>query len=517
MNRILYPLLVLVTLLLALGQPTHGAEWNPTASDVRANTAGGTDALLNHTSAGLANTAFGYYALKNSTGYYNTASGAFALYLNTTGDFNTASGYDALLYNTTGSYNTASGAFALYLNTTGNYNTASGYSALSNNTTGAANTASGHEALRNNTTGWANTVSGYRALYSNTTGAANTASGATALFSNTTGSSNTASGVGALYYNTTGSYNTASGGDALYSNTTGSYNTASGYYALKSNTTGYGNTASGYGALYKNTTGGSNTSLGRNTLYYNTTGHSNTASGYYALNKNTTGVQNTAFGRDALKNSTTGSNNLGLGMGAGSLLTSGGGNIYLGHPGTATESNTLRLGNTQTRAFVAGVKGKAVTGSAVYITSNGQLGVQVSSARYKQDIAPLGQLSEPLHQLRPVAFHYKQDPQGPLQYGLLAEEVAMVYPELVTRDTQGEVEGVRYEALIPLLLNEVQLQRRQLSQQAEQFDTVLQQLAELRAQNESLRAAVGRLQEGERAQAATQVVAVAQPLPSDSR
>jgi len=116
-----------------------------------------------------------------------------------------------------------------------------------------------------------------------------------------------------------------------------------------------------------------------------------------------------------------------------------------------------------------------------------------------------------------VTFHYKQDPQGPLQYGLLAEEVAMVYPELVTRDAQGEVEGVRYEALIPLLLNEVQIQRRQLCQQAEQFDAVLQQLAELRAQNESLQAAVGRLQEGERAQAATQVVAVAQPFPLDAQ
>ena len=164
------------------------------------------------------------------------------------------------------------------------------------------------------------------------------------------------------------------------------------------------------------------------------------------------------------------------------------------------ESNTMRLGSPfhQTQTFVAGVADTPVTGSTVFITPNGQLGVQVSSARYKQDIAPLGQLSEPLHQLRPVTFHYRQEPQGPRQYGLIAEEVATVYPELVTRDTHGEVQGVRYEALIPLLLNELQHQHRQLSTQADQIDTqarqmsaVFEQLAELQSAERELTGGAG--------------------------
>ena len=198
----------------------------------------------------------------------------------------------------------------------------------------------------------------------------------------------------------------------LRSNTTGSANTASGTNALRSNTTGNNNIASGYAALYLNTTGGGNTASGTNALRSNTTGNYNTASGFNALYSNTTGNYNTAFGYQALQSTTTGTNNIAIGWQAGVFLKNGRGNIYLGHPGVATESSTLRLGNSQTRAFVAGVKGTPVTGSAVFITSAGQLGVQVSSARYKRDIAPLAQRSESLYQLRPVTFHYKHEPQG---------------------------------------------------------------------------------------------------------
>jgi hypothetical protein len=176
------------------------------------------------------------------------------------------------------------------------------------------------------------------------------------------------------------------------------------------------------------------------------------------------------------------------------MLTTGSNNIYVGHSGVASESATLRLGNVQTRAFIKGVFGTAMSGNTVLINSAGQLGVLVSSARYKQDIEPLAAQSAKVQELRPVRFHYKSEPSGPVQYGLIAEEVAQVYPELVTRDADGEIEGVRYEALTPLLLKEVQGQHQQLTAQAQQLQMVSQQVAELKAQNDSLRAVVEQLQ-----------------------
>src|SRR5262249_41215641 len=138
----------------------------------------------------------------------------------------------------------------------------------------------------------------------------------------------------------------------------------------------------------------------------------------------------------------------------------------------STESNTMRLGQTQTATFVAGIFGKPVTGATVFVTSTGQLGTQLSSARYKRDIHPLGEQSQKLHQLRPVSFRYKQDPQRVQQYGLVAEEVAEVYPELVLKGETGEIEGVQYQGLIPLLVNEVQQQQRMLDQQSQELATV---------------------------------------------
>jgi hypothetical protein len=224
------------------------------------------------------------------------------------------------------------------------------------------------------------------------------------------------------------------------------------------------------------------------------------ASGTGALFANATGSLNTASGFQALLALTAGHRNTALGWGAGNLLTSGSNNIYLGHPGVASESGTLRLGNVQTRAFIKGVFGTAISGNTVLINSAGQLGVLLSSARYKQDIAPLAlQESAKVQQLRPVTFHYKTEANGPLQYGLIAEEVAQVYPELVTRDADGVIEGVRYEALTPLLLKEVQGQHHQIATQAQQMQVVLQQvaaqaqqIAELKRQNDTLRAAVER-------------------------
>jgi hypothetical protein len=329
------------------------------------------------------------------------------------------------------------------------------------------NTAGGSGALYSNTIGAYNTASGYYTLYSNTTGGINTAVGAAALYSNTTGIANTAVGLSTLYSNTTGYYNVAVGADVLYNNT------AVGGITLVSNTTGSGNTVVGRGALVTNTTGSGNTVVGA-----------------YVLDLNPTGASNTAVGFEALYTNTTGSGNIAVGSGAGATLTSGDNNIYLGNPGAAIESNTIRLGQVQTRTFIAGITSVPVRGSAILISSTGQLGIQASAARYKHDIQPMGTRSQGLRQLRPVTFRYTQDGQGERQYGLIAEEVAKTYPELVTYGANGEIESVRYQELIPMLLNELQHQQRQLEAQRQQLTVQAQQLAELKAQNERLRAAV---------------------------
>jgi Chaperone of endosialidase len=365
------------------------------------------------------------------------------------------------------------------------HNTAGGSGALSSNTTGSGNTAFGFDALQSNDTGSFNTTSGLNALRRNSTGSDNTASGAEALEFNTTGSGNTATGSQALRGNTTGSNNTASGDVALQFNRAGFNNTASGVAALRANRDGSNNTASGVDALRNNEDGSFNTAYGNATLRDNSTGSGNTASGVVALRDNTTGSDNTAVGFQALQSNTAGDRNTALGHGAGILLTSGSDNIYIRNDGAVSESNTIRLGSPgeQTRTFIAGVFSVPVSGQAVRINSEGQLGVQASSARYKRDIQRMGAHSQGLLQLRPVTFRYKQDRQGEQQYGLIAEEVAEVYPELVTRGASGEIEAVRYEELIPMLLNELQHQQEKLGVQA-------RQLAELKAQNESLRVAL---------------------------
>jgi Chaperone of endosialidase len=324
----------------------------------------------------------------------------------------------------------------------GSHNTACGTGALASSTSGTEDSAFGFDALEHNTGGNLNTASGVSALQSNTTGNDNTASGVYALFNNTTGYDNIASGAYALSSNSTGNGNVASGVDTLFYNTTGNDNTASGVYALLNNTTGYDNIASGAGALY-----------------YNTTGNYNTTSGVLAL-----------------LNNTTGNDNIGLGFNAGKNIVSGSNNIDIGGSGTADESNTIRIGTlgTQQQTFIAGISAAPVTGTVVEVNSNGQLGVAMSSARYKHDIRNIGTASAGLMKLRPVRFRYKNDLSGTLQYGLVAEEVERVYPELVTRGLDGKVQSVRYLEFTALLLNELQQQAHQMQQQTRE----VQQLAE---------------------------------------
>jgi hypothetical protein len=495
---------------------TNALLHNTTGSN---NTATGTNALYSNTSA-QSNTANGFNALySNTTGAWNTASGNSALQSNTTGSNNTASGKNALYSNTTGADNSATGVYALYHNTTGGSNTAGGYQALYSNTTGAANMASGYQALYSNNTGSGNTASGPQALYqntsgifntangdnalySNTTGGYNTANGVTALYSNTTGNDNTASGYQALYSNTTGQYNTASGAWALYYNTTGGSNAASGAWALYNNITGVSNAASGNQALYSNTTGSYNTASGDSTLFYNTTGGNNTACGASALMRNTTGGNNTACGGGALvfnttgqyntatgvgalESATTGSNNTAVGYLAGFNVTTGSNNIDIGNQGTSSDNGAIRIGTagTQTSAFMAGIYGvKTSTNNAVpvLIDSNGNLGTVSSSRRYKEDIQDMGDASSGLMRLRPVTFRYKKpfaDGSQPMQYGLIAEEVAEVYPDLVARSADGQIETVKYQLLDPMLLNEVQRQQTEIRELQERLSKMEAALA----------------------------------------
>jgi len=129
-----------------------------------------------------------------------------------------------------------------------------------------------------------------------------------------------------------------------------------------------------------------------------------------------------------------------------------------------------------------------VTGDAVVVSNSGQLGIVVSSARYKRDVRDMGSSSEALMKLRPVTFRYKDDPSGQREYGLVAEEVARLYPDLVSRDVDGKVVSVHYHELVPMLLNEVQRQAeqvrrqtRQVQQQAEQIQKQAQQIRRLNA------------------------------------
>jgi hypothetical protein len=406
----------------------------------------------------------GYYAAPTDLNG-NTAIGAGTLANNLTGNNNTATGGGALQSNTTGSLNTASGTFALQFNTIGSNNMASGALALQDNTTGSLNTASGASALQNNTTGSNNTASGTFALQFNTTGGGNTANGALALNSNTPGSQNTATGQGALAANLTGGGNTATGQGALSSNTTGGSNTAIGLQALFNNTMGSGNTATGVSALFTNTTGFDNTAIAQDALFQNTTGTNNTAIGFGALGSNTTGSNNTAIGLNALGGNVKGNNNIAIGFEAASGLSGiSNNNIHIGSPGSVGDDGTIRIGTsgTQTSFYVAGVNGVTTTNSAVPVlidTTNGQLGITSSSRRYKEEIQDMGDLSNGLMSLRPVTFRYQKpfaDGSKPTQYGLIAEEVAEVYPDLVAHSADGQIETVKYQVLDSMLLNEVQ-------------------------------------------------------------
>jgi hypothetical protein len=368
------------------------------------------------------------------------------------------------------------------------------------------NTAEGTNALLSRTTGLYNTAIGIYSLLSLTDGNFCTAVGAGALLSNTAGQ-NTATGAGALLSNTTGDSNTANGAFTLFSNTIGLGNTATGFDALFSNTEGAGNTATGYQALYSNTAGGANTANGTLALHGNTTGIVNTASGDGALLNNTGGAGNTANGGSALSSNSTGNNNTALGYNAGFNIT-GSGNVCIGEGvlGDAGVFNTTWIRNIHnTVQPVVGTDPDNVT-----VNSAGRLGRgDVSSQRYKHDIKPMDNASEAILALKPVTFRYNKeyDATQTLAYGLIAEDVAQVYPDLVGRNREGQPESVRYEQINAMLLNEFLKEHRKMEEQQKQIDALTvrlkkqdAQIQKVSAQVKMSRFATGRIRRGGPAQ-----------------
>jgi len=324
-------------------------------------------------------------------------------------------------------------------------------------------TAAGDHALQALTLGVGNTAIGTFSMFSLTTGNFNTAVGAGALDLNTA-DSNTAVGAAALLFNTTGTENTASGTAALENNTTGEVNTANGTFALFSNTIGSGNTAVGATALLNNTGGGGKAS-----------GSANTAVGVNALGANTTGGLNTAVGLNALANNIDGVANAAFGREAGSGVTTADNVICIGASG-ADVDDSCYIGNIHGATIDPG------TGIPVGVDATGKLGTILSSQRFKHDIKPMDKASEAILAFKPVMFHYNRDAKATPQYGLIAEEVAKVNPDLVVRDKSGEILTVRYDQVNAMLLNEFLKEHRRMEEQDKRIEELTAQLKQQAAQ-----------------------------------
>ena len=409
-----------------------------------------------------------------------------------------------------------------------NYTTAEGCNALAGLGAGVGNTGLGWYALFSDSTGSFNTGVGGGALVDNTTGSSNTAVGAAALLLNTTGSECTAVGTDALVFNTADG-NTATGFFALEANTTGGTletsvsgfdlgpNTAIGSHALESNVDGSANTAVGYNALHSQVHGdvrdgfpqlAGNTAVGFEVLA-NVTGSAagdnafNTAYGYQALADLTDGAGNVAVGALAGTGLTTGDANISVGYQAGIGNVLGSGNIFIGYlqgPATAAEVGHTYIHNIN----LTNVSGGSTDTVTIDLTT-GLLGHLTSSRRYKEDINPMDKASEALYRLKPVTYRYKKeiDKTQSLAFGLIAEEVAEVNPDLVAHNAHGQPESVHYEMVNTMLLNEF-LKEHQIVQKlkvalAKQTATIAQQANDFQSmlaeQQKEMATVVARLKE----------------------
>jgi trimeric autotransporter adhesin len=342
-------------------------------------------------------------------------------------------------------------------------NNGEGIGALVNRTTGVWNTGTGFEALNHLTAGNQNTATGFRALFSDTNGGFNTATGVFSLFSNASGFHNTATGAYSLA-NNGGHRNTANGVNALRFNTRGASNTAVGTNALFANKESF-NTAIGESALLRNVDGFVNTATGASALGSNIDGDQNTAIGFEALVSNTAGNDNTAVGSLALANS-TGTGNTALGARAGLGVTFANNVIVIGTGGS----------NVTGSCFIGNIRGHTTAVAdaiPVVIDSAHQLGTMSSSRRFKKEINPMDKASEAILALKPVTFHYKNDKTDTPQFGLVAEQVAEVNPDLVVHDENGEIYTVRYDAVNAMLLNEFLKEHRKVEQLTKDFESKL--------------------------------------------
>lgn len=294
---------------------------------------------------------------------------------------------------------------------------------------------------------------------------------------------------GALFLHSMGTNSVYAGAGAGNATTTGFGNAAFGQSAMNKVTTGGSNTALGNGAFGNSTAGSFNVIVGAGAGLGSTMGDFNTVVGTNAFGSTTTAFQNTGLGGGVLNDVTSGSGNIALGYASGAGITDGNFNISIGRGGSAgiNESGVIRIGNfLHSKTFIAGISGVTTDVNdavGVMIASNGQLGTVSSSRRYKEDIDDMGEASEGLMHLRPVTFHYKSDsdPSGKrLQYGLVAEEVAAVYPGLVARTPDGQSETVMYHFLAPMLVNEVQKQQRTIEAQREELGALRAELADIK-------------------------------------
>jgi trimeric autotransporter adhesin len=339
-----------------------------------------------------------------------------------------------------------------------------------------------------------NTRDGQNALFSLTTGTFNSALGFDAVAFISEASFDTGVGTGALFFDTGGT-NTAVGAAALLSNKIASFNNAVGAFAL------FNNDSDGTGAAEFNN------AHGRNALLNNVHGDENDAFGDDAMEENTTGAQNTAMGDDALDGNTTGNGNTAMGKEAGNSITTGSNNVCIGHNagiGIVDGSDIIAIGteaagqfaNVGPTCFIGGIDGEP-TGDAgstvpVLIDSNNNLGTFASSRRVKHDIKPMDKASDVILALKPVSFKYNHDKKGTPCFGLIAEEVAQVDPDLVVRDKNGEPWTVRYEQINAMLLNEflkehqtVQEQGATIARQQKQIDALAAGLQKVSGQLEA--------------------------------
>jgi hypothetical protein len=436
------------------------------------------------TTTGQDNTAIGDHSGNSLTSAtYNTFLGSWTGYATTTGNRNTFLGNSAGIANTTGLFNTFVGESAGFANTTGGGNLFLGAGTGGANLTGYNNFyLSNAGADESNTIRIGNTqeatfiagvyggsVNSGQPVYIDSTGHLGTQIGGKAIFNANPAIEDIAIGDGAGNATATGGENQIIGDLSGASLTTGNADVFMGSYAGNSTTTGNGDVFIGYLSGDNSTTGAYNTFVGGETGSANAAGSNNTYLGFRAGVNLKSGTSNTFLGADA-----------------GQLNTAGDNNIYVNHPGTASESGTIRIGSdgNQVATYIAGIYGvTSGSGVPVYINSQGQLGTQTSSQRYKEDIRDMGGATEALMKLRPVTFYYKHEyDNGPrtMQYGLIAEEVARVFPELVAYNTDGSPYTVRYQFLSSMLLNEVQKQYRRSQEQADVIQTQQQEINQLK-------------------------------------